>query len=330
MKHLFSVLALGAMLTVSTFAIPTSASAYSVHFKNRVMEPVLISSISPADTDAQELLQMLGVTLSPTDATWSEANFVAMVTKYKSIKSRLVTIVTEGGDLALEALDIADLAGKVNNEQFSQFAMTESERAELNAVREELKVTLEEIERNPDQLLELIESFTNGFADGFEGFDSTYDDYQDYTLYAYGYSDPYEPANAGQLVWLYEDSYNSMDSNVTVSWTQVDGPEVNWVNTTCATCRAFIAPSVDGEEYDYLTFELTVDNGYETDSTYVYVYVNTAENAIAELYYEVMGMDADELTLEYWQALWDYGFTLEQLREQFVLLRSHLDAVNEV
>lgn len=324
MKQPF-LLGFGLVLATNIFMMPAQASAYSVQFRNHVTETVQITSISPGDPDAQQLLEMLGVTLPITDPTWSDNNFVAMITKYKSIKARLTTIITEGGDLALEAMDIADLAGKVNNEQFAQFTLSESERAELDAVRSELVLNLDELKQNPDQILEIIESFTNGFTDGYGNFDESFD--EGYGLYAYGYSDPYEPANAGQLVWLYEDSYNPLDTDLNVTWTQVDGPEVMWVKTTCATCRAFIAPSLADEDYDYLTFELTVDNGSESNSTNVYVYVNRPSSDVAELYYEVMGVDADELTLEYWESLWDYGFTLEQIREQFVLLRTHLDEV---
>ena len=69
---------------------------------------------------------------------------------------------------------------------------------------------------------------------------------------------------AGRVVWLFDDSYNPMDSEMTVAWTQTYGPEVVWLKTTSSEDVAFIMPDLSESEFGYLAFEVTVDNGYGT------------------------------------------------------------------
>lgn len=326
MKYTLSALGIGLLLAGAAMTLPDSALAARTIITNRANEVQYMETISPADPDAVELLELLGITLAPTDETWNDDNFVAMINKYKAIKSNLVNLIIEGGDLALEAFDMIDFASKINNEQFSQFALTEADRAEMEAFRAELEMNLDLIKANPEQLFELLDTMLNegSLSDSFPFEDPTYSDDQPY---AYGYSDPYETVNPGQLIWLYDDSYNPLDNDLTVTWSQYDGPEVTWIKTTCETCRAFIAPSLDGYDYDYITFELTVDNGVSSDTNYVYVYINRPlQGVVADLFREVYDQEPDQLTVDYWESVLERDFTLEQIREHFVLMRNQRTA----
>ena len=70
--------------------------------------------------------------------------------------------------------------------------------------------------------------------------------------HAYGYSDPYETVNPGQLVWLYDDSYNPLDNDLTVTWSQYDDLKSIDQHDLRGLSRLYRAIMED-YDYDYIT-----------------------------------------------------------------------------
>lgn len=323
MNRFFASVALATMASAALL-VPQSAQAARTIWLQRAQQEQLAASVSPADPEAQEFLQLLGIEVSSSDAIWSDHNFADLVTKYKEARALGLNLVGDLGKLMLMAFDLQDIGARITDERFQEFfALSEEDKVMQTQLREEIQTSLDAFRSDPQSFLE---EFLSGFNEGYsilEEYDH-YDEYYDESApYAYGYADPYGYVETGRVVWLFDDSYNPLDSDMTIYWTQIGGPDVTWLTTDSDRDVAFIMPSFDGWEYEsYLTFEVTADNGYSQNTYTVYVDWQASYeegNEVAAIFYEVMGYEIDESRLQYWQGEYDNGMSLEQIRRHFEL-----------
>lgn len=325
MKHRFSGLLLAAVM-FSVVLLPKPAAAYrKVWLDQRNQDQnhsVQLTSVSPSDPDAQELLKLLQIEISASDPVWQDQTFIDLVATYKDIRAKSLGVVSDVGDIVVEAFDLADLLSRVDSDTFrKQFSMTEEERAQLQEMRGQLQDQLAEFKQDP-------EAFLSEFLSQLPDRSNYFDEYTgvNYGINGYGYADPYEPVEEGRIVWLIDGSYSEQGKNWTTEWTQVDGPEVQWLATDSEHDRAFIVPSLEGyPDLTYLTFEQYVKDEDGNEST-SYVYVDLARDSqpqseVAQLYQEVMGYEIADEDLTYWQAKYDQGMSLDDIRKHFELFK---------
>lgn len=315
-QRYFAVLATLSLLAALVLPQQTLA-ARTIWLQRQQQESTFVSTISPADPQALELLDILHIELQATDPLWSDADFIAFVMKYKEIRQNGIDLISDLGDLVLQAFDLDDLGAKVDDERIQQaFALTEEERAAQEELKTYIKENLEAFKADPNAFLE-------EFVGSMDGLDD-YEFINDEIPYAYGYADPYGPVEAGRVVWLYNDSYNPLGTDMTATWTQTYGPEVTWLNTDSGGNAAFIMPDLQDSGYDYLLFELMVDNGVSTSTYEVYVeaYV-PLQSEVADAFREIMGREIDDFHHAYWEELWYQGMPIEQIRHHFELLKEH-------
>lgn len=290
---------------------------------NLLFSPLLVSaaSLSPKDADAQELLQSLGVQLEDTDPLWQDGNFIAFVNKYKEIKQNGVKLMQDAGDLALQTFDLVDLGAQVQHPQFQEaFTLSLEEQAQI----EEARQYIIKMQEDP-------EAFLNGLMQDYQGsMPTSMDTHRDTGLgysvpLAYGYTDALSPVEAGRVVWLYDGTPSEAGIPMETTWTQVTGPEVQWLKTTESYNRAFIVPSLADYDEDYLSFEMKVEYDYlATPSTYtVHVPVKRPAQTVAsvdpitQLYQQVLQRNPDNSGLRYWTEKHKNGMTLDQVRAEF-------------
>ncbi len=272
------------------------------------------TTISPGDVDAMELLSFLDIELQATDEVWSDANFIAMVQKYRDFKANAITIIDDAQVSVNLLLDMVSLSTQIDHEAFDVGTVDTTE--EVEALRALMVQQLEDSKIDPTPFVESLLSI-------LAPMDSTYE-YDEQAPYAYGYSEPYEAVEAGRIVWLMDDSYNPLESDMTITWEQTYGPEVTWLTTDSATNVAFLMPSLANEESDYLAFEVTADNGYASDSYEVYVYwYRPFEGEVADAYREIMGREIESDDYYFWDNKWYYGMPIEHIRKHFELLKEY-------
>lgn len=304
---------------VGTLAVPATTLASRNIIIARQQEQQLMTAISPGDTEAQELLESLGITLEPTDELWYDEHFIALVQKYKELRAQGLDIVGQVGDLVLEAFDMVDIGSQIDREEFQAiFAMTPEEKAQQEELKAYIKNNLEAFKADPETFLNEV---LNNLGTTDEFFPAPYDEN---APYAYGYSDPYDAVDTGRIVWLHDGSYNPLEGEMTVSWEQTYGPEVTWLKTTSLNDAAFIMPSLADAEADYLVFTVTADNGVATNTYDVYVYwLRPYEGDVAETFREVMGREIDAFHYAYWDELHYQGMSIEQIRKHFELMKQN-------
>lgn len=316
-QHLFGAALTMAML--GTLAMPATSLAARNIITARQYEQQNLTAISPGDTDAQELLSSLGIELQPSDELWYNADFIALVQKYKELRSQGLDIVGQVGELVLEAFDMTDIGSRIDREEFQAiFAMTPEEKAQQEELKAYIKENLDAFKANPDAFLSEI---LNNLGTTDNLFPEPYDEN---APYAYGYSDPYDAVDTGRIVWLHDGSYNPLDGEMTVTWEQTYGPSVTWLNTTSKNDAAFIMPSLADAEADYIVFTVTADNGVSTSTYDVYVYwLRPYEGEVAEAYREIFGREIDAFHYAYWDELHYQGMSIEQIRQHFELMRDN-------
>lgn len=314
-KHYFGLLAAVGMAV--TLALPQETfAARKIWLERQQQEQAYVSTISPADPEAQEILALLQIELQATDPVWSDQDFIALVTKYKDIRRQGIDLIGEAAELVLQAFELDELGERIDDERFQDaFALNEYERQQQEELKAYIKENIEAFKQDPDAFLE-------GFLNSFQGYEDEYFyEYDEYAPYAYGYADPYEPVEAGRVVWLYDDSYNPLESEMTVTWRQTYGPDVTWLNTTSTKDVAFIMPDLSGTD-SYLAFEVTADNGSGTSTYEVYVEgLVPFQSEVADAYREVMGREISEFDHAYWDELWYQGWPIEQIRAHFELMK---------
>jgi hypothetical protein len=120
-------------------------------------------------------------------------------------------------------------------------------------------------------------------------------------------------------------SYNPTGMDWTSEWTQTDGPEVIWLDTDSQHDTAFIVPSLEGFDGDYLTFELFVSDDEGNESTsYVYVDLERGDiDAVSRMHQEVLGYEISETDWTYWNEKYEQGMSLEEIRKHFELFAEY-------
>lgn len=318
MKH--SLFAPAMLLSMAgSLVLPSATFARTITQAPQYQQQIF-STISPGDVDAMELLEMMDIHLQATDEVWSDPNFVALVEKYRAFKANAITIIDDAQVSVTILLDMLTLSNKIDHPSFQQGTIDTTE--EIDALRAILVQQLEDAKLDPTPFVEGLLSILAPMDD----YEYTYDEQ---APYAYGYSDPYEAVEAGRIVWLMDDSYNPLETDMTISWQQTYGPDVTWLTTDSETDVAFIMPSLEYEDSDYLTFEVTADNGYSSDTYEVYVYwYRPFEGEVADAYREIMGREIDSTDYYYWDDKWYYGMPIEEIRKHFELMKEY-DGVYE-
>ncbi len=316
---------IGAALTlgmVGSMAMPSVTLASRNIIIARQQEQQVLTSISPADEDAQALLKDLNITLEASDPLWNDSNFIALVQKYKEIRALGLDIVGQIGELVLQAFDMVDIASQIDRAEFQAISpQTPEEKAQQEELKAYIRENIDALKADPDAFFEQI---LGNLPAPEQPYEFEHEEYDSQSPYAYGYADPYDAVEAGHVVWLFDDSYNPLSNEMTITWTQTSGPDVTWLNTTSDRDVAFIMPSLQGEGEDYLSFTVTADNGYAQTSYDVYVYwLAPYEGDLAEVYSEVMGREIDDFTFNYWDQLHYDGMSIEQIRAHFELMKQY-------
>ncbi len=254
-----------AVFSVVTILAPlSSASARNIFREEQLAQQQ--KDLAKAE-DRAELLQLLEVSVDENDPILNTRQFDAVEEEYQAFKATLARMGTEFVDFFDALIELMILSQEVNHPAFDDLAVSPEELTEIIEARDTLQEEFEGFEE------EFVDEVIRSMLSEIDY--RTYDDDEYYfdetALWAYGYADPYS-AQPGEIVWLKNDSDNPAGTPLEVTWTQIEGPDVLWLNTSHETDTLFIAPQLpEGQDYVGLTFEMMVDNGQEVDYTTVWV-----------------------------------------------------------
>lgn len=251
-KFFFAMLA---MLALIVPALPQAAGAADY--------------LDPYDEDTHSFLSELGIKLDPADPLWQDDDFISLINAKNAIENNAMAVIDYLIEIYSDAFEMIRHIDSISDPKFDDYNLAEEDRELLDEMKQSMIDELEALKNDKDELIESLFDF-----DFYDFADPDFDYESDY-LYVYAWSDYYydETPQPGKIVWLYSEYDNPEGGEVDVSWEQTDGPEVTWLNTDSQTGAAFIMPAYEDTDYEYLEFKVTVDNGVETDYSYVTFYL---------------------------------------------------------
>jgi len=301
-KLVSSVIAV--QLVLLTF-MPIIASADTVDWDNVFLQTVL--------------LEELGYELEANDPLYNDPAFIELAQEVIVFEQQLTELAESSYDLALFDLQSELLLDEISDERFDEYNLTSEDRTYL----------LESIEAIEDEKSQIGDDILGYFGYGYE-YDYGYDDYA--WIYAYATEWDYR---GGNIVNLQADVNIPSDETVTnITWTQVGGADVTWLQTEQNDHAAFIAPTLrEEDDYTYhvqsyseeLTFEVTLQTDQSITSSYVYVYIYEPTDWLDEeltplydLYWDVLWRSPDDAGFNYWAEQYKNGLSLEDIRQHFI------------
>lgn len=286
----------------SVLAPLSSASAARNFIQMQELQQQLEQSTKRTE-DTQELLQLLDVSIDPNDPALNSQEFERVVDEYQKFKQSIGALGNQYVEVTDKLLEMMILSTQIDHPEFVDLMPSPEDIADIQEARDAIANESEHFEEEFTQFV--IETLLDELAYSPNYDDDYYYDYNETDLWAWGYADPWS-ARPGEIVWLRDESDNPAGTDLTVTWTQIAGPDVLWLETDHPTDALFIAPQlIEGEEFMSLQFEMMVDNGIETD--YYTVWVDVAEDSYWEYEDDFMASaitPTDPEVMEVLEMLW--------------------------
>jgi hypothetical protein len=242
-------------------------------------------TLDPNDDNIKEFLASLNIQLQPTDTLWQNKEFVEFVSSYQNIRTEVRSMQESIIAIAYEVLDLFEAGATILDPRIREALDIDEDISdeELQAGLMELANLRKMIDENAEEFLNedlLMGDMTNlddlfDLIDLFGVLDENdyYDDYYTDGFYLYAWQDPYDIVEAGNIVTIMSEiDGNFTKDDLEITWTQLNGPDVTWLNTDSKYTSAFIVPEYDilGDD-TYLEFEVHAKAGDQEDWAYVYV-----------------------------------------------------------
>ncbi len=270
------------------------------------------------DQDRDLLLELMQVQIDSSDPLYTDAEFIELVNDFGQISKNIDKTAENVIAILDSAVDFAEQLQEIDDPRFADYKMSAEELQELKDMVNELKA----------ELVNSGDSFSN----------LLYEELLDYQTYDYNYSDEvyfddaYSGLTAhasastywaapGQEVTLYDySSASDFNTPMSKTWMQSVGPavELYYEDGMFPTDRKFIMPDFSGSNVAYVEFNLMISQNGKTEVSTVYINVDTTgEFMIQELYWNLLGREADPAGLDYWTTQYQNGMSIQDIEATF-------------
>lgn len=266
------------------------------------------------DEDSAILLQLLQIEADTTDPLYQDPEFIDVVNAFSGLNDDIDAMGQSIIDILDQAMVLADELQDVDDPRFAEYKLTLEEAMEAKDMIDEIKASISQDGKGLSDILweTALEYQTDDYSYAYP---------EDKSVDAYANADTYY-AVPGQTVTLYD--YTSFDdyvSNSSVIWIQSAGPQVELRESSSTTWlhdREFTMPNFDGSSVNYVQFDLIASQNGETSTSTVTIYLDSnGEQAIRNLYWTLLGREADEGGLKHWMNEYQNGMSIEQIEQAF-------------
>lgn len=235
---------------MKNFRLPARACLVMFGFSVLVLpfKATAQDTINPYDENVNSFLDSMGIKVQLGEVLWSDQDFVEFVQSQQNLEAKTELLIDTMAELFIGYLELYEKGANINDPRFQElFKLSKADKEELNTMKQAFLEEWAKMKNNPDDLFS--ELWGLGLGDSLWQDESIWDDCGaecENLPTVFAYSDAYDLAHEGNIVYLYGDYYTPVEgSDVTVTWEQTYGPEVTWLNVENKTDAAFIVPNYD-------------------------------------------------------------------------------------